>query len=539
MARFGRRLSSQILLYQLLILSATMIVGFLLALSAAQQRLDDEYEQRALGVARSVAATPEIAQAIAAQDRSGVVQRRAEAIRRATRTAFVVVADVDGIRYSHTNPARIGERVSTDPSEALAGRTVLAVETGTLGRSARAKVPLRAADGRIIGQVSVGVLESSIREKLTSIAPGIALYVGIVLTVGLVASLLLARRLKRQTYGLELREIADLLQEREAMLHGVREGVVAVDPEDRIRVVNDEARRLLDLPPDAIGRTGTDVAGPGRLADLLEGRLDGRDLLVVRGDRVLVANRNAVRRDGRDLGAVLTVRDRTELESLVRELDSVRSLTDAMRAQAHEFSNRMHTVSGLLELGHHEEAIGFVKEITHADAEFRTALGTRVRDPVIAALLLAKAAVASERGVSLRLTEDTRLGDELVDARAPLTVLGNLIDNAIDAARAGTADPPWVEVSLQVSDDGFLDVCVADSGPGVPPEARERIFESGYSTKPARGIGTRGMGLSLVRRLAERRGGAVRVEDGPGGGAMFCVRLPVRPASAIAPGVHP
>ena len=535
MSRLARRLSSQIFLYQLLILAATLLVGFALALNAVQGRLDDEYEQRALAVARSVAATPEIARAVEGEDRSGIVQTRAERVRRATGTAFVVVADVRGIRYSHPNPGNLGKRVSTAP-DALSGRTVLAVEEGTLGRSARAKVPLRGTNGTIVGQVSVGVLEGSIRGKLGTIVPVIALYTGIALLAGLGASLLLSRRLKRQTFGLELSELAELLQEREAMLHGVREGVVAVDPDRRIRVVNAQAQRLLDLPDDVVGRRPVEAVGPGRLADLLDGRIEGADdLLLVHGERVLVANRMPVRHEQRDLGAVITLRDRTELEGLVRELGSVRDLTDAMRAQAHEFSNRMHTVSGLLELGHYDEAVDFVKATTDADTVFRRTLGQRIADPVIAALLLAKSAVAAERGVTLRLTEQTGVADELTDARAVLTVLGNLIDNAIDAARLGAEPQPWVEIDLRLEDDEALLIRVADSGPGVPPDARDSVFEAGWTTKPSTGIGARGVGLSLVRRLAERRGGSVAVSHHPGGGAVFVVRLPVRPLPNVLP----
>ena len=529
--RLGRRLSSQIFAFQALILAGTLLVGFGLSLHAAQRRLDREYEQRALGVARSVAAVPEVARAVARADRSGVVQRRAEAVRRATRTSFVVVTDDRGIRYSHPRPNRIGKRVSTDPA-ALSGRTVLAVETGTLGRSARAKVPLRLAGGRIVGQVSVGVLESRIRHDLGAAIPVIALYTVIALAIGLLASLLLAARLKRQTFGLELDEIADLLQEREAMLHGIREGVVAVDARGCLRVVNDEARRLLALPPGGVGRPAREVLGAGHLADLLAGDAGGADRVLLHGDRLLVVNRMPVRLDGRDLGAVITLRDRTELEALMRELDSVRGLADAMRAQAHEFSNRLHTLSGLLQLEHHDEALAFIREIAHADHALRHTLMERVDDPLVAALLLAKAAVAGERGVDLRLADDLRLDGELRDARTALTVLGNLVDNALDAARAGGDEAPWVEVGLHTGDDGALLIHVADSGPGVPPEAREAIFEPGYSTKPATGAGARGVGLSLVRRLAERRGGSVTVHDGPGGGAVFAARLP----DAVRPG---
>jgi two-component system, CitB family, sensor kinase len=528
-----RRLWSQIFAFQVLILAGTALVGVALAFEGAQGRLDREYEQRALAVARTVAAMPEIQRAVAAGDRGGVVQRRAEAVRRSTRTAFVVVTDDRGIRYSHPRPERIGQRVSTDPA-ALTGRTVLAVETGTLGRSARAKVPLRGAGGRIVGQVSVGVLETTIRSELVAALPTIALYAGIALAVGMLAAVLLARRLKRQTFGLELGEIADLLQEREAMLHGIREGVVAVDTDGRLRVVNDEARRLLGLAADVTGRSADEVAD-GRLADLLAGRAAGEDLMLVHDDRLLIASRRAVAHEGRAIGAVVTLRDRTELEELARELDSVRGLTDAMRAQAHEYSNRLHTVSGLLELGHHGEAIEFIRQVTHADAQLRAMLAERVDDVRAAALLLAKSTVAAERGVALRLAPDLRVRGRLSDPPGVLSVLGNLIDNALDAARGVEDRAPWVEVGLATTADGALHIHVADSGPGVPPAVREQIFEPGWSTKPPSEVGARGVGLPLVRRIVERHGGEIAVSDaGDWGGAVFEVRLPE--AVRAAPG---
>jgi two-component system, CitB family, sensor kinase len=528
MSRFRRRrLSSQIFAFQALILALTLLVGCALALRASQQRLDHDSEHRALAVAEAVAAEPEVARAVASGDRRGVVQARAEAARRATGTAFVVVTDRRGIRYSHPDATQIGKRVSTDPGPALRGRTVLAVQTGTLGRSARAKIPLRTADGRIVGEVSVGILESAIREQLESAVPLIALYGAIALAAGLLASVVLAARLKRQTFGLELDEIADLLQEREATLRGIREGMVVVDPRGRMRVVNDEGCRLLDLPRDAIGRPVDEIVDDARLADVLTGRLEGRDLLVLRGDRVLVANHVAVHHEGREVGGVTTLRDRTELEGLVRELDSVRDLTEAMRAQSHEFSNRLHTLSGLLQLGHDEEALSFIKEISHADATLRVAITDRIRDPLVGALLLAKSAVAAERGVELRLAEDALLDAPLRDPRALLTVLGNLIDNALDAARTSGREPAVAEVGLRLVGDGEVLISVADSGAGVAPGEREQIFEPGYSTKPASGVGSRGVGLALVRELAERRGGSVTVRDSPHGGALFEVRLPI------------
>jgi two-component system CitB family sensor kinase len=199
---------------------------------------------------------------------------------------------------------------------------------------------------------------------------------------------------------------------------------------------------------------------------------------------MLVASRMPVRRDGRGLGAVLTFRDRTELEVLARELDSVRDLSNALRVQAHEFQNRLHTISGLLQLGHHQEAIGFVRDITRADAHLSHILAERIADPRAAALLLAKSAVATERGLELKLAPDLHLDGQLVDGPAVLSVIGNLLDNALDAAREGHARPPWVELGITSAADGSLRIRVADSGPGVPRGLAKKIFEPGYTTKP-------------------------------------------------------
>ena len=519
----GRRLSTQILWLQVAILTGTIGLGFALSVRRVRSDLDHEYEQRAVAIAQSLGADPAISAAVDAHDFGGVVQQRAEAVRLATGASFVVVADRDGIRYSHPNADNIGKRVSTDPSQALAGNIVTAVERGTLGRSARGKVPLRAPDNRIVGEVSVGVVEARINQRLTSELPTLALYAAASLGVGAAAAALLSRRLKRQTFGLELRDIADLLQEREAMLYDIKEGIIGVDTAGRVRIVNSEARRLLALDESCEGKNIREIVPDGPLADLVTGRLEGNDHVVVQGDFVLVGNRVAVRRDGRELGAVVTLRDRTELEGVLRELDSVRSLSDALRAQAHEFKNRMHTMAGLLELGLYDEAISFVEEIAAASDTLVSTLVAQTHDPLVVALLLSKSIIASERGIELQLTDTSLIEQPLDDARDVLTVLGNLLDNAIEAI--GARDQRRITLDIR-GDGSSMRIEVTDSGPGVPRELCEAIFADGYTSKPHSGNVRRGVGLALVRRIVERHHGSVTVTDAPGGGAHFVATLP-------------
>lgn len=313
------------------------------------------------------------------------------------------------------------------------------------------------------------------------------------------------------------------------MLHGIREGVITLDRDGRITLANDEARRLLELGPEAVGQELGALVEPGRLRDLLTGETGHLDEMVLSDEHVLVVSRMPVSRQGRELGAVVTLRDRTELEGLLRELDSVDALTDALRAQQHEFSNRMHTVAGLIELGDHEQATRYALDISGASAGLAEAIRERIEPPEMAALLLAKTTIAAERGVELSLSPESDLADPGEDAAALLTIVGNLIDNAVDAAATGSSSPRVV-VALS-AEDGGLTIRVADSGPGVPEELREAIFTDGFTTKPGPGRRNRGLGLALVRRLVHRAGGTIAIEpgawaDGQPAGAVFTVVLP-------------
>ena len=256
-----------------------------------------------------------------------------------------------------------------------------------------------------------------------------------VLALGVLAALGLSRRLKRQTFGLELGEIAALLQEREAMLHGIREAVLGYDTgrTDRAR-----QRRwpgsCSDLPPGFAGRPLRQGLPPGRLADVVTGEIEGTDLLVLHGDRVLAANRMPIKHNRRHLGWVVTFQDRTESEALKRQLDEAIGLTDTLRAQSHEFANRLHTVVGLVELGHYDEAIQFVTEVSAARADLTERLQARIGDAKLVALILAKVSLADERDVQLRVMDDSHVLAPVSDVSDVLTVAGNLIDNAVDAA---------------------------------------------------------------------------------------------------------
>jgi len=529
-----RRLSlaGQLLALQVVIVLAVLVGVAAVTVAQSTQRAQDIEGRRALAVAETVANTRLIREALERGEET-YVRVAAESSRSVSDSGSVVVVGSHGRVIAGAEPAELGEEFPLGSSTVLEGRSWVGEGRLDGARAAVAMVPmLGSADQRPLGFVAVKREYPTLADGLAAAAPNLLTYLGLASAIGIVGSLLVARRVKRQTLGMEPAQIAGLVEHRDAMLHGIREGVVGLDLRGRVTLVNDEAIRLLRIPGNALGRTMEDLGVASEVREALLATDVVRDVAVGSAGRVLVVNRLPISSRGRAIGSVTTLRDRTELLELRRELDLTRHVTDTLRAQAHEFSNRLHTIAGLIELGQAEEAVRLVHRISSSRSELGATVSGAVQDPSIAALLIAKASQAAELGVDLRIGPDTALpvlDDELSADVA--TVVGNLVDNALDAATQ--APQRWVEVQLGLVDDE-VDVVVRDSGAGVPAGMEREVFRRGMSTKDAGrsagadGSGERGIGLSLVLLVCTRRGGDVTASAV--GGSSFTARLPVEPA---------
>jgi two-component system CitB family sensor kinase len=551
-------LGGQVLALQLAVLLVVVAAAAVVFLGQADAEFRDDRADRLEVAAEGLAGIPAV-QATLAQEAPDTL---ALVFYLQTRAAFVdarnaYLTDLDGRILVATDPTRTGERVGLpDDAATRAGSGDIA---DVAGRSIAAWVPVYsgsepAPEPSAPRPVAVVVLADPyppLTERLSSAYGDVLVVLGIGTALAAAGSWLLARLVKRRTRGLEPAQIAALADHREGVLRSIREGVVVVGDDGRVSLVSDSAHELLGLhadAPDVAGRRLEDLGLDPAVLELLHGTDEVHDAVLVAGDTVLVLNRRRVLHDGRPAGTVTTLRDRTELLALQSELHARESVTETLRAQTHEFSNQLHTVSGLIELGDYDEVARFVHRLTRRRAALSDVVTARVADPAVAALLIAKATLADERHVELVVDPGSSLPRLDPDLSADVgTVLGNLVDNAVDAAStaaaarsAGSAGGPaagpggggqahsgWVRVRLAVvglRQDVVVEV--ADSGPGVALEQVDVIFRRGWSTKPAGSAG-RGVGLALVHVLTQRRGGGVTVRDDDVlGGAVFTARLP-------------
>lgn len=517
----------------LFMLALTTIVGTATFIDARDHAYD-EAGRRMTGVATAVADNPLVLQAASTKDPSAQLQPYARKVMHDAGADFITIMAPDRTRWTHPNDEELGKPYIGSIDAALKGQVFTEITAGTLGPSVRTIAPVKDQAGNVKALVAAGVTVGTVDVAVSGRLPALLAIAFALLLGGSVASWLLGRYLRTVTRGWGPEQLAQLFAYYESVLHSVREGVILVDPKGRVVMYNDQAAELLGLAPQTPGSGRSeppllaDLPVAESLKDLFESGRTTRDEIHVSGPRLLVVNQGpavgppaAGRQRPAVFGTVATIRDRTEIESLGSELESLRTLSDALRAQTHEHANRLHTMVSLMELGRADEALDFATKDLELSQRLTDEMVHSIEEPILSALLMGKMAEAHERGVELDLRASGSAELAGLAVQDLVTILGNLLDNAIDAA-AGADAPKRVELAVETSAEG-LDITVQDSGPGIDPASVDDVFRHGFSTKAAGKFG-RGLGLALVRQAVHRLGGSMAISNH--GGAHFHVFLP-------------
>lgn len=538
-------IATRLFVAQLLGILAFATVALTVLVVDSRVREESDAAGRALAVATSIADNPFVVESLTTPDPTALLQPYAERLLADTGMDFVTIMRPDRTRLTHPDPDEIGRRFRGTIAPALAGDSFTETFPGTLGPSVRAVVPILGEKEEIVALVAAGITVGAITDAINARLP-------LVMALGVLAAVIaaagswgLSRYLRRATWGRGQEQMRRMFSFYESVLHSVREGLVLVDTDARIVLYNDQAAEMLGLPRQHADDQSIAVAGltvPPSLRAVLASGAAAADEIHVTESRVLVVNQELALPSGRfaprvAVGTVTSLRDHTEVTRLTDELRSTRVLSDALRSQTHEFANRLHTIVSLIELGRATEALDLATSELAVSQKLTDEVMAAVSEPVLAALLLGKSAQASEHGLALSIDCDPNLDTAGIPALDLVTVLGNLIDNAFDAAADAAAGLPgggWVEVYLANTDDPDgptrLVVQVSDSGPGLDPDLLARATGLGVSTKAPGPFG-RGVGLALVLQAVHRAGGTIRSSQD--GGSSIVVELPLASHAAV------
>ncbi|WP_029097622.1 ATP-binding protein [Brevibacillus thermoruber] len=490
--------------------------------------LKKEIGTRALHVAETVAAMPEIKRAFSDSDPSRTIAPLAEKIRRETHADFVTVGNREGIRYSHPIPERIGKKMQGgDNQPVFAGQSIVSETTGSLGPALRGKAPIFNEAGQVIGVVSVGFLLEDVQKTIHSYRDKIFAIGLIALALGVIGTLWIARSVKQAIFGLEPSQIGQLYQEKQAILESIREGIVAVNASGTITMANQTALQLLglDSSKEITGKPADEILDSFRLLEVLKAGRAIVDQETWMAGHVLVVNCVPILdAHNQIVGAVASFRDKSELYRVIEELSRVKEYAEALRAQTHEYSNKLYLISGLIQLESYREAIEFITRETDVHVNHTRFIMREIPDPIIGGLLLGKLNRASERKVKLEIDRESSFRDipAWIDRHHLITIMGNLVDNALEAVLAPGAFAREVNVFLTDIGEVLL-IEVEDRGPGIPDEHADRLFELGFSTKAQK---NHGFGLALVKQAVEQLNGNVSHTPNPDGGTIFTVVIP-------------
>lgn len=521
-----RTLHGRMLLLMFLLLAALVSITWLMVSMLVSSILEEYIGRNALNVSKTVSLTTVVHEGLKNKN-STQIQLYAESVRKATGARFVVVGDHEGRRYSHPVPERIGKlMVGGDNPRALErGEAYVSKAVGTLGPSMRGKVPIFANSGKVIGVVSVGYLQETVESVTEGYLQRVLLWVFGLFLFGGIGTWLIARNVKQSIFGLEPVEIARLFRERNAILDSIREGVVAINDKGQVTMLDHEAAKILKIPPESgIGTSIESILPQTRMLEVLKSGEEQFDQEMIIGGIEVIVNRVPIWQNDRVAGVVSSFRRKDEIDRMAQELTQIQEYSEVLRTQTHEYSNKLHTLAGLIQLGSHQEALDLIGRETSGYQELLGTLAETVPEPLLSAIILGKYNRAQELRIIFQLDPESRMIDipKKINREKIVTILGNLLENALEAAQENTSGKRTVLLSMtDFGNDLIFEV--EDSGSGIEDESVDLSLQHGFTTKSGTG---RGIGLSLVHENLKYLGGHLTVVRSSLGGMRFTIYIP-------------
>ncbi|TCS80596.1 ATP-binding protein [Tepidibacillus fermentans] len=510
------------------IIIIAILAGSALLIKNVYQALEEEQGNRVLAIGRTIAQLETIKDNIGKPNGWKKIQPIAERVRLATNVDYVVIFDMKRIRYSHPIEAKIGTVFQGgDEGPALGQQEYMSLAKGIGGIAIRSFVPIMDREGeKQIGVVIVGTILPTVYQLIFEHKWDLILSITLGVVVGLFGAWLLTNSIKRQIFNLEPVEIARLLEERESIINTIDEGIIAIDQNKKIKVMNDRAAQIIGTNQNVIGHTIEEVIPNTKLPMVMESKKPQLRQMMVLNKTIVMVNRLPIVVKNKTVGAVATFQDRTEVVSLAEELTGIRKFSDVLRAQNHEFMNKFHTIAGLIQLKRYDDALNLIMNYTEEKEELSRFLMERIKDTSISGLILGKISHAKELGVDLIVDRQSYLSHlpSFLSTHDIILIIGNLLENAIDATIEKKEQPKLVQLRLETTPTQLI-ISVKDNGIGIPEELKEKIFEMGYTTKKGKG---QGIGLTLVLQHVKAYQGDIEVITNIEKGTNVIVSIPLK-----------
>ncbi|MGY4690634.1 ATP-binding protein [Salibacterium sp. K-3] len=440
---------------------------------------------------------------------------------------FIIIQNRSGIMLTHPSPERVGDYQEFDDGyrATVFGGYYNIVSKEFLGKSVVGKAPVLSEDGEVLGVVSVGYLIENIYAEIWDRVKNILYVALVVVLAGVLASIFLARHIRNETLGLEPREIAALYRDRNSVLSSINEGVIATDETGRITMINHSARKLLNLSHDIVNHPINEKIPEVNVTKTINKNKTQLNEELYINNKVIILNLTPIVEEEKLVGAVATFKDKTEIKEMIDTLSEVKKYSEDLRAQTHEFANKMYVISGLLQLGSYEEAMEMVQKEAIDIKNNNSMIFELINDTKVQAILLGKMSKASEKKINFSLDENSYM-EELpphIEIYHVTVIIGNLIDNAFEEVMNQT-ERRVTFFTLDIGQDIIFEI--TDNGSGMENSTLNQLSEAGYSTKKPKK--QRGFGLFNVNEVIGELNGSIEITSNSNG-TTFSVFIPKEP----------